>query len=229
MRAASFWPETPRIHTHQSGGQGLNLGIQDAVNLGWKLASVLHGHSPSLLDTYHRERHPVARSVLQRAKAGTALIKPGDQIDAVRKVLADLLSLPPVVRLISAEQSGLGVRYPFGVGDHHPLVGRRMPNLELSTELGETSVFALLRSNGFVLLNLGADLPADIPEIPGVHRVSATCLSGEEALTIPDLGIVPALTAALIRPDGYVVWATALPAIDDDGLIQSLRTWATAA
>lgn len=110
-------------HTHSPiGGQGLNLGIQDAVNLGWKLAAACRGRAPPpLLDSYHDERHPIASEVLRLAKAQTALIKPGAQIDALRSVVAQTLEVPAVTRELAGFLSGLDLRYPWG--QTHPLVG----------------------------------------------------------------------------------------------------------
>src|SRR5688500_10188339 len=142
-------------HVHSPvGGQGLNTGVQDAVNLGWKLAQVINGTSPeSLLDTYHAERHPVAARVLRGTMAQVALMRPDDRIEAVRDTIAELLSMDEPRKRFAAEMSGLGIRYDLGEG--HPLLGRRMPDLDLATADGPRRVFTLLHDARPVLLNLG--------------------------------------------------------------------------
>ena len=152
-------------HTHSPiGGQGLNLGIQDAVNLGWKLAAVLNGGAPdSLLDSYHQERHAIGATILQMAKAQTALIKPGRQNDALRAVTADLLTTREVCLRLSGILSGLDLRYP--IGDAHPLLGRRMPNLKLDTRHGATEVFSLLRHSSRTGTSASNSWPRICPRI----------------------------------------------------------------
>lgn len=217
-------------HTHAPiGGQGLNLGVQDAVNLGWKLAAVLLDGAPdSLLDTYDRERHAVGNDVLQLSRAQTALIKPGRQIDALREVMEDMLALPELARKYAGILSGIGLRYSWGEGQH-PLVGRRMPNLALDMGGDETDVFTLLHRGRPVLLALDgatASVPPRWRERVDVREVSST--PSEEAFWwFPAIGAVPRLSAALLRPDGYVAWASEPgdtgPA---DALLPGvLRTW----
>ena len=120
-------------HVHSPvGGQGLNTGVQDAVNLGWKLAEVVHGTAPeSLLDTYHAERHPVAARVLRNTMAQVALMRPDDRIEALRDVVSELLSMDEPRTRFAAMMSGLDIHYDLGEG--HPLLGRRMPDLDLVT------------------------------------------------------------------------------------------------
>ncbi|MFJ4654417.1 FAD-dependent monooxygenase [Nocardia sp. NPDC088792] len=197
-------------HTHSPiGGQGLNLGIQDAVNLGWKLAAVLNGAAPdSLLDTYHQERHPIAATVLQLTKAQTALIKPGAQTDALRSVVADMLAEPETCLRLSGILSGLNLRYPLG--DTHPLLGRRMPDLTLTTDQGTTSVFGLLRHARPLLINLGADELTGTPA-PWTDRVDYIEARLDPAAStnswdLPVFGDVPACDAVFVRPDGHVAW-----------------------
>jgi hypothetical protein len=141
-------------HVHYPvGGQGLNVGVQDAVNLGWKLAQLVRGTSPeSLLDTYQAERHPVAAAVLQNTMAQTALTCSGARMDAVRATVTELLGMDEPRRRIAAMISGLDVQYDLGEG--HPLLGRRMPDLDLLTVDGTVRVFTLLHGAGGVLLNL---------------------------------------------------------------------------
>jgi 3-(3-hydroxy-phenyl)propionate hydroxylase len=131
-------------HIHAPhGGQGLNTGVQDAVNLGWKLAQVFHGTSPeSLLHTYHAERHPVGARVLHNTMAQVALSHPDERHQALRDTLTELLRLDEPRRHIAAMVSGLDIHYDLG--GEHPLIGQRMPDLDLHTANGRTRVFALL-------------------------------------------------------------------------------------
>jgi 3-(3-hydroxy-phenyl)propionate hydroxylase len=142
-------------HVHSpAGGQGLNTGAQDAVNLGWKLAQAVSGTSPeNLLDTYHAERHPVAARVLRNTMAQTALSRSGERIDALRDTMSELLSMDEPRKRIAAMISGLDIHYDLGEG--HPLLGRRMPDLDLVTAGGPLRVFTLLHQARPVLLNLG--------------------------------------------------------------------------
>jgi 2-polyprenyl-6-methoxyphenol hydroxylase-like FAD-dependent oxidoreductase len=141
-------------HVHPPlGGQGLNTGVQDAVNLGWKLAQVVKKKSPqSLLDTYHDERHPVGARVLQTTMAQVALTGPGDRHQALRDIMSQLLSMDEPRKTVAAMMSGLDIRYDLGEG--HPLLGRRMPDLDLLTANGPLRVFTLLHDARPVLLNL---------------------------------------------------------------------------
>ena len=133
-------------HVHYPvGGQGLNTGVQDAVNLGWKLAQVVKGTSPeSLLDTYHAERHPVAARVLRNTMAQTALTRSDARIDALRDTMSELLSMDEPRKRFAAMISGLDIHYDLGEG--HPLLGRRMPDLDLVTANGPLRVFTLLHA-----------------------------------------------------------------------------------
>ena len=212
-------------HVHSPmGGQGLNLGVQDAVNLGWKLAQVVNGTSPEgLLDTYHAERHPVGARVLQNTMAQTALVTPDDRHDALRAAVAELLSLDEPRKRIAGTISGLDIAYDLG--DGHPLLGRRMPDLDLETADGSTRVFALLREARPVLLNLSASGGFDLgPWADRVRWVEAahTDVAHAGAWELPVIGEVPAPTAALIRPDGHVAWAGELA---DPNLPTALTTW----
>ena len=192
-------------HVHSPvGGQGLNTGVQDAVNLGWKLAQVVKGVSPeSLLDTYHEERHPVAARVLRNTMAQVALMRPGDaRLDALRDTVADLLSMDEPRKRYAAMMSGLDIRYHLGEG--HPLLGRRMPDLDLVTAEGPRRVFTLLHEAEPVLLILGE--PGGIDITPWADRVQLLDADYGGAWELPALGDVPAPAAVLIRPDGYVAW-----------------------
>jgi 3-(3-hydroxy-phenyl)propionate hydroxylase len=130
-------------HVHYpAGGQGLNLGVQDAVNLGWKLAQVVKGTSPEcLLNTYQSERHPIAARVLQSSLAQVALLRRDDRSQAAWKIVSDLLQMHEPRKRLAAEMSGLGLHYDLGEG--HPLLGRRMPDLDLVTANGPLRVFRL--------------------------------------------------------------------------------------
>ena len=207
-------------HVHSPvGGQGLNTGVQDAVNLGWKLAQVVKGTSPeSLLDTYHAERHPVAARVLRTTMAQVALQRTDERTDALREIVLELLGMEEPRKRIAAEMSGLGIRYDLG--GEHPLVGRRMPDLDLVTPEGSTRVFALLRDARPVFLDLGAPGRFDLtPWSDRIKRVHGECVGPWE---LPALGLVTAPSAVLIRPDGYVAWVCdGTP----DGLWQAMNSW----
>ena len=185
------------------GGQGLNTGIQDAINLGWKLAQVVHGISPeSLLDTYHAERHPVAARVLHNTMAQTALNAPGERTDALRDTMAELLTMHEPRTRIAAMMCGLEIHYE--IRDGHPLVGRSIPDLDLLTADGPTRIFSLLNDARGILLKLGE--PWDFDPSPWAHRVSAIGAQQTTAWTLPVIGEIAAPDAVLIRPDGHVAW-----------------------
>jgi 2-polyprenyl-6-methoxyphenol hydroxylase-like FAD-dependent oxidoreductase len=207
-------------HVHApDGGQGLNIGVQDAVNLGWKLAQVVKGISPqSLLDTYHSERHPVAARVLRNTMAQTALRRPDDRIKAVGEVISELLSMDEPRRRFAAMQSGLDIHYDVGEG--HPLLGRRMPDLDLMTSDNELRVFTLLHEARPVLLNLGEPGSFDSTQLP--ERVRLIDAQHEGPWELPLLGEVTAPEAVLIRPDGYVAWVGDR---DKQGLAEALGAW----
>jgi 3-(3-hydroxy-phenyl)propionate hydroxylase len=210
-------------HVHYPvGGKGLNIGVQDAVNLGWKLAQVVRKTSPeSLLDTYHAERHPVAARVLRDTRAQVALLRADDRTEALREIAAELLSMDEPRRRLAAMMSGLDVHYDLGEG--HPLLGRRMPDLDLVTANGDDSplrVFTLLHAARPLLLNLGDSGSVDIT--PWADRVQSIDARYDGPWELPAIGPVPAPTAVLIRPDGYVAWVG--DGIDD-GLADALATW----
>ncbi|MBX4913453.1 FAD-dependent monooxygenase [Rhizobium bangladeshense] len=207
-------------HVHSPvGGQGLNTGVQDAVNLGWKLAQVVKGISPeALLDTYHAERHPVAARVLRTTMAQVALQRTDDRSDALRDIVLELLALEEVRKTIAAEMSGLGIRYDLGEG--HPLLGRRMPDLDLVTTDGPLRVFALLKDARPVLLNLGSRGSVDTG--PWSDRVPLVHASYDGPWELPALGAVAAPSAVLIRPDGYVAW---VGEGHRNGLDAAMSTW----
>jgi 3-(3-hydroxy-phenyl)propionate hydroxylase len=207
-------------HVHSPvGGQGLNTGVQDAVNLGWKLAQVVKRVSPdSLLDTYHAERHPVAARVLRGTMAQVALMRPDDRIEALRDTVSELLSMDEPRKRFAAMMSGLGIHYDLGEG--HPLLGRRMPDLDLVTANGPLRVFTLLHDARPVLLNLGE--PGGFDITPWEDRVRLIDAKYVGTWELPALGAVTAPTAVLIRPDGYVAWVGDLTQL---GLADALTTW----
>ncbi|HSU58873.1 MAG TPA: FAD-dependent monooxygenase [Bryobacteraceae bacterium] len=244
-------------HVHPPvGGQGLNIGVQDAVNLGWKLAQVVKGTSPgTLLDTYHAERHPIAARVLRNTMAQVALRRPDDRTKALGETVSELLGMDEPRRRIAAEMSGLDVHYDLGEG--HPLLGRRMPDLDLVTATGSLRVFTFLHDARPVFLNLGEPGGFDItseesrktdavssapPEesanslfcpaariralcalcAPWVDRVAVIDAKYAGKWELPVIGVIPAPTAILIRPDGYVAW-TGDPT--QQGLADALTTW----
>jgi len=201
------------------GGQGLNIGVQDAVNLGWKLAQVVKRISPEgLLDTYHAERHPVAARVLHNTMAQTALRRPDERSKALGEVVAELFGMDEPRRRMVGMVSGLDVHYD--VGEAHPLLGRRMPDLDLASANGPVRVFTLLHDARPVLLNLGA--PGSVDIAPWAGRVRSVDAAYAGAWELPVIGVVPGPAAVLIRPDGYVAW------VGDPmrrGLADALTTW----
>jgi 2-polyprenyl-6-methoxyphenol hydroxylase-like FAD-dependent oxidoreductase len=207
-------------HVHSPvGGQGLNTGVQDAVNLGWKLAQVVHQTAPeSLLDTYQAERHPVAARVLRNTMAQVALMRVDDRIEALRDTVSELLSMDEPRKRFAAMMSGLDIHYDLGEG--HPLLGRRMPDLDVDTPGGTVRVFTLLHDARPVLLNLGKPSGFDIS--PWADRVVAIDAEYAGDWELPALGQVAAPAAVLIRPDGYVAW---VGDGTDNGLRDALTTW----
>jgi 2-polyprenyl-6-methoxyphenol hydroxylase-like FAD-dependent oxidoreductase len=214
--------DAAHVHPPQ-GGQGLNTGVQDAVNLGWKLAQVVDKTSPeSLLDTYHAERHPVGARVLHNTMAQIALGRPDDRHQALRDTMKELLSMDEPRKRIAAMLSGLDIRYDLG--DGHPLLGRRMPDLDVHTADGPTRVFTLLHDARPVLLNLGEPGGFDIS--PWANRVRLVDARYDGVWELPVLGEIYAPPAVVIRPDGHVAWAGDLtgPEVPD-----ALATWFGAA
>ena len=207
-------------HVHPPvGGQGLNIGVQDAVNLGWKLAQVAKRISPdSLLDTYHTERHPVAARVLRNTMAQVALRRTDDRTKALDEIVSELLGMNEPRRRFAGMTSGLDLQYDFGEG--HPLLGRRMPDLDLLTANGPLRVFNLLRDARPVLLNLGR--PGDFEIAPWADRIRSIDAKYDGAWELPALGAVTAPTAVLIRPDGYVAWVGDLTELR---LADALTAW----
>jgi len=210
--------DAAHIHPPQ-GGQGLGTGLQDAVNLGWKLAQMVNKTSPeSLLDSYHAERHPVGARVLQNTRAQIVMSKPDGQHAALREIMTELLGLDESRKHIVGMLSGLDIHYDLGEG--HPLLGRRMPDLDLQTADGPTRMFSLLHDAKAVLLNLGEADGFDISAWS--NRVRLVTATYEGRWELPVLGEVTSLSAVLIRPDGYVAWTGH---VADPELPQVLTTW----
>ena len=210
--------DAAHVHSPQ-GGQGLNIGVQDAVNLGWKLAQVVKGtSSDSLLDTYHAERHPVGARVLHNTMAQGALRASDERTDALRDTMTELLSMDEPRRRFAAMMSGLDIHYDFGEG--HPLLGRRMPDLDLVTVDGPLRIFTLLHDAKPVLLNLAEPGGCDIT--PWAGRVQAVDADYFGVWELPVLGAVTAPAAVVIRPDGYVAW---VGDSTDTGVRDALTAW----
>jgi 2-polyprenyl-6-methoxyphenol hydroxylase-like FAD-dependent oxidoreductase len=207
-------------HIHApDGGQGLQTGVQDAVNLGWKLAQVVKRISPeSLLDTYYAERHPVAARVLQLTMAAIGLRRPDERTTAVRDMMAELLGMDGPRKRFAGMLTGLDIHYDLGEG--HPLLGRRMPDLDVVTGDGPMRVFALLHSARPVLLNLGESGGFDMA--PWTDRVRLVDARYDGVWELPVLGVVTAPVAVLIRPDAYVAW---VGEGSTQGLVEALTMW----
>ncbi len=215
----SCWPATPRTCIPRWVVRALNTGVQDAVNLGWKLAQVVKRTSPeSLLDTYHTERHPVAARVLRNTMAQSALRRTDERTKALSDNVSELLGTDEPRRRIAAEMSGLGIHYDLGEG--HPLLGRRILDLDLVTADGPLRVFTLLRDARPVLLNLGE--PGGFDITPWADRVQLIDAKYVGTWELPAIGAVTAPTAVLVRPDGYVAWVRDLTQV---GLADALTTW----
>ena len=207
-------------HVHYpAGGQGLSLGVQDAVNLGWKLAQVVNGTSPvSFLNTYQNERHPVAARALQHTMAQGVLLRPHERMKTLVDVVSELAMMDEPRKRLVGIVSGLDIHYDLGEG--HPLLGRRMPDLDLVTADGPLRVFTLLRDAKPVLLNLGE--PGGFDITPWADRVQLIDAEYGGLWELPVLGAVTAPCAVLIRPDGYVAW---VGDGTDTGLRDALTTW----
>ncbi|MCF2573958.1 FAD-dependent monooxygenase [Brevibacterium sp. UCMA 11754] len=225
-------------HVHSPvGGQGLNTGVQDAMNLGWKLARVIKGtSSENLLNTYHRERHAVGARVIHHNLAQTALMRMDDRVKALNEVIDGWLHMDEPRKSLAGDLSGLAIRYEARTeivgtadaasgtddpsSDVHPLVGRRMPDLDLHTPAGARRAFTLLHSARPVLLSLGD--PSDIDITAWADRVDRVDARYYGVWDLPVIGEVSAPTAVLIRPDGYVAWVGQSSAA---GLSEALGFW----
>jgi len=214
--------DAAHVHPPQ-GGQGLNTGVQDAVNLGWKLAQVVKGVSPEhLLDTYHAERHPVGARVLKNTMAQVALVSADPRHKALQDTMTELLSMDEPRKHIAGMLSGLDIHYDFGEG--HPLLGRRMPDLDLETADGPTRVSTLLHDARPLLLNFGG--PGSLDISPWSDRVRLVDARYEGEWELPVLGAVASTQVVVIRPDGHVAW---VGETKDAGFTEALDAWFGAA
>lgn len=207
-------------HIHPPlGGQGLNIGVQDAVNLGWKLAQVVKGTSPeSLLDSYHAERHPVAGRVLLNTMADVAFQRQDERTKALVTIVSELATMAGPRKHIMGERSGLGVHY--NLGDGHPLLGRRMPDLDLDTADGPRQAYSFLHKGRPVLLNFGE--PGGLDIASWLDRVQLVDARYEDVWELPVIGAADAPSAVLIRPDGYVAWVGDKT---EPALVDALAAW----
>ena len=217
-RAGRVFVAGDAAHVHPpDGGQGLQLGVQDAVNLGWKLALAVKGQATgTLLDTYEQERHPVAARVLRHTLAAVALRRDDDRTRALREMFGDLLAVPEARRVLAGEMTQLGLRYDFGEG--HPLLGRRMPDLEVRSDDSPVRVYSMMHRAQALLIDLRGGL-----DIGGwSDRVRTVRASYDGPWDLPVLGEVKAPSAVLVRPDGYVAW---VGEGTDAGLAEALTRW----
>ena len=212
--------DAAHVH-HPIGGQGLNTGVQDAVNLGWKLALAVKGSArDSLLDSYHRERHPVAARVLRNTMAQMQLLRhpADDRAKALRDIVSELLAMEEPRRRFGAMMSGLDIHYDLS--PHHPLIGRRMPDLDIAAADGPLRVFSLLHQGRAVLINFGE--PGRVGVSGWADRVRLVDAQYTGPWELPAVGVVSGPAAVLIRPDGYVAWAGDRV---DAGVTDALATW----
>jgi hypothetical protein len=210
--------DAAHIH-YPAGGQGIGLGIQDAVNLGWKLGQVVKGiSSESLLDTYHAERHPAGARALRLSMAQTVLQRGDPRTEALNGIIDDLLTTAPARTQIAARIHGLDIDYEFGGG--HPLVGRRMPDLDLETATGPTRVYMLLHAARPLLITFDAERPVDIST--WADRVSEVRARYAGEWVLPVVGRIDPPTAVLVRPDGHVAW---VDGASEQSLAEALTRW----
>jgi hypothetical protein len=200
----------------------MNVGVQDAVNLGWKLAQVVNATSPEgLLDTYQAERHPVGAGVARYTMAQMALRRTDARSEALRDAMAELLGLDEPRKRLAGMISGLDIHYDLGAG--HPLLGRRMPDLDLVVSDGPRRLYTLLHAARPVLLLLDTfDNAATRDVAPWADRVGVVEAGYGGPWELPVLGEVPAPGAVLIRPDGHVAW---VGDHGDPALPEALMTW----
>ena len=208
-------------HVHApTGGQGLNIGVQDAVNLGWKLAQVVRGASPdSLLDTYHAERHPIGARVLKATLAQVAMMRGDERTKALHEVMTDLFRMDEPRKRYAGMMSGLDIHYDMGPG--HPLLGRRMPDLDLVVDGATVAAFTLLHAARPVLVSSGESSVIKASS-PWADRVRCVEARYDGPWTLPVIGVVVPPSAVLVRPDGYVAW---VGEGSDRGIQEALTRW----
>ncbi len=217
--------DAAHIH-YPAGGQGIGLGAQDAFNLGWKLAQVIKNTSPDeLLDSYYAERHPITARTLRHTMALTALQRGDERTHALVEVLSEVAKFDETRIHLAGIVSGLDIRYDLGEG--HPLLGRRMPDLDIETSDGPRRVFELLHEARPMLLNFKQ--PGDLDIVPWADRVQMIDATYNGAWQLPIIGEVTAPSAALVRPDGYVAWVrqdvSDVSNVSDTGLTDALTKW----
>jgi 3-(3-hydroxy-phenyl)propionate hydroxylase len=210
--------DAAHIH-YPAGGFGISLGVQDAVNLGWKLAEVVKRTAPeTLLDSYHAERHPVAAGLVRYTMATVALARRDERTKALSGIVTELVGMAEARTTIAGEMSGLAIHYDLG--DGHPLLGRRIPDLEMTTAEGPRRVFSYLHQARAVLLNFGQRGSLGLAGWADRVQLADVTYGGEWEL--PVIGTVAAPSAVLVRPDGYVAW---VGEGTDAGLVEALITW----
>jgi 2-polyprenyl-6-methoxyphenol hydroxylase-like FAD-dependent oxidoreductase len=207
-------------HVHSpNGGQGLNLGLMDAVNLGWKLAAEFRGHAPEgLLDTYTAERYAVGAAVLHNTRAQSALLRPGPHVDALRDIISDLMDIEEANQYFGRMLSGLSARYTYSYSSphSHPLLGCQLPDLKVAAA-GKMIDLTDLTTAGRMLLLGASNSP-----------VVATAASWRERIDIVEIDRMDHddLTGVLIRPDGAVAWAAAADQAPDLAELEiALTSW----
>lgn len=211
-------------HIHlPAGGQGLSTGVQDAANLGWKLAAVVTGWAPEgLLDSYHGERHPVGKRLLMNTATQGLVYVGGPEMDPIREMFTELIAYDDVKRHLAGTVSGLDIRYHFGAADDaHPLIGRRLTRLALTTDGGATDTTELLHQAQGVLVDLVDDQDVRAVAAPWKSRVLTVTAAVAEPESLAATELAGA-TAVLLRPDGHVVWASTG---GHEGLTDTLERW----
>lgn len=209
-------------HIHlPAGGQGLSVGVQDSMNLGWKLAATVRGRAPAgLLDSYHSERHPVGARLLTNTRAQGHLFQSGAEVDPLRRVFAELMKYPEVGRHLAGMVSGLDIRYDVGRGSHR-LLGRRIPDARIETAGESDTVYRLLHPARGILLELDG--------MEGLRRAVAgwsdrvDTVAARHCQESSGSGL-EGTSAVLVRPDGYVAWAAADVGTNAESMTRDLRT-----
>ncbi|APR84396.1 monooxygenase, FAD-binding protein [Minicystis rosea] len=218
-RAGRVFVAGDAAHIHfPAGGPGIRTGINDAANLGWKLAAEIRGFAPrGLLDTYHTERHPVGARVLQYTRAQGALMTRSPHVVALRELLGEMLQGEQAVRFIVERLQGTDARYDMGEANAHPIVGGWLPDVSIETEKGARRLSALLHHARAVLVLFSRS--------PAIEALAAGYRDRIDIVTGSPVTKDESLDALLIRPDGHVAWAAARAAEDEAGLSRALHRW----